>query len=61
MMDAQVMFQMMFSSSGLRGNKQPSTKIVSKRKIMKACVGGCCSIINVIKFIFLQFQLVCDI
>ena len=57
-MDAQVMFQMTFCSSGLLGNKQLSTKVVSKRKITKVCFKGCASkIIDAIKFIFPQLQL----
>ena len=41
MMDAQVMFRMTFCSSGLLGNKQLSTKVVSKGKITKVYFGGC--------------------
>ena len=41
MMDAQVMFRMTFGSSGLLGNKQPSTKLVFERKIMKIHLEGC--------------------
>ena len=41
MMDAQVMFRMTLGSSGLLGNKQPSTKLVFEQKIMKIHLEGC--------------------
>ena len=40
-LDAQVMFWMTFCCLGLLGNKQPSTKVASERRIMKVCFGGC--------------------
>ena len=41
MMDGQVVFRMTFCSSGLLGNKQPSTKVASERRIMKVHFRGC--------------------
>ena len=41
MMDAQVMSWMRFCSSGLLGNKQPSTKVAFERRITKVCFAGC--------------------
>ena len=61
MMDAQVMFWMTFCSSGLLGNKQPSTKVASERRIKKCNLESVIRIIDRIDFIFLQFQLICII
>ena len=52
MMDTQVMFWMTFCSLGLLGNKQPSTKVASERRIMKVHFGGCHP--NYFDFIFVQ-------
>ena len=56
MMDGQVMFWMTFCSSGLLGNKQPSTKVTSERRIMKVCFGGYHSNYWWNDFIFLKLQ-----
>ena len=53
------MFWMTFCSSGLLGNKQLSTKLVSESKIMKSMLWSVIQLINTSKFIFRQLQLFC--
>ena len=58
MMDGQVMFWMTFGSSGLLGNKQPSTTEVLGEKSQRYALKGVIQLIDAIKFMFPTFQVV---